>query len=234
MIEVRLSSPHSRDGSPSEDSDGFRRTVTMSFGPKSLVDSNRLNYLARPKQEYEPLDVFKHQEFRGLLHADHKEAVSIAQNEIRKSAAPLTSRFVNKLIQKRKVAEALINNSQSVDTLPNVNKDLPQVQRPHLHTLTQDSLALNTYQLEELGTSQESLDNSILRQMMPHSKARSQISINPIGYQTSSAVSPLVLLSARTPGEIRNLRRPRKVYRPPYTGRVNTMANQSNIEQQFP
>jgi hypothetical protein len=78
MIEVRLSSPHSREESPSVDSDGFRRTVTMSFGPKSIIDTNRLNYLARPKQEYDSLDVFKHQEFRGLLHADHKEAVSIA------------------------------------------------------------------------------------------------------------------------------------------------------------
>jgi len=65
--------------------------------------------------------------------------------------------------------------------------------------------------------------------MMPHSKARSLVSINPLGYQTAAAVSPLVLQSARTPGDMRK-RGSRKVYRPAYTGRVNTMANQSNIE----
>jgi len=78
-----------------------------------------------------------------------------------KSTAPMTSRFVNKLIQKRKAAEAMA--SQSVETLPNVNKDLPQTHRPHIHTLTQDSLALNTYQLEDIGISQESIDSSIIR-----------------------------------------------------------------------
>ncbi len=37
--------------------------------------------MAQPKQEYEPADVYKHQEFRGLLHADHQEAVITVLNK---------------------------------------------------------------------------------------------------------------------------------------------------------
>jgi hypothetical protein len=32
----------------------------MSFGGKNIVDGDRLKFLARPKQEYEPANVYKH------------------------------------------------------------------------------------------------------------------------------------------------------------------------------
>ncbi len=47
----------------------------MNFGRQGSVSPDRLQYLAQPKKEYEPADIYKHQEFRGLLHADHQEAV---------------------------------------------------------------------------------------------------------------------------------------------------------------
>lgn len=74
MIEVRLSSPRTNEShikSSATSENGFHRTITMNFGAKSTIDSQRLQYLAKPKEEYEPTNVFKHQEFRGLLHADN-------------------------------------------------------------------------------------------------------------------------------------------------------------------
>jgi len=32
----------------------------MSFGSKSPVDGERLKFLARPKKEYEPSNIYKH------------------------------------------------------------------------------------------------------------------------------------------------------------------------------
>lgn len=44
--------------------------------PRTGISSDRLKFLATPKLDYEPMNIYNHQEFRGLLHADFEEAIA--------------------------------------------------------------------------------------------------------------------------------------------------------------
>lgn len=44
------------------------------------MSPERIKQLASPKQEYEPADVYKYKEFRGLIHADYQDAVVTVLN----------------------------------------------------------------------------------------------------------------------------------------------------------
>ena len=47
---------------------------------RKSVSPERIKQLASPKQEYEPADVYKYKEFRGLIHADYQDAVVTVLN----------------------------------------------------------------------------------------------------------------------------------------------------------
>lgn len=47
----------------------------MSFGAKESMSPERIRILASPKREYIPIDIYKHKEFRGMIHADNQEAL---------------------------------------------------------------------------------------------------------------------------------------------------------------
>ena len=92
-IEVRLSTPRSRIRNAENSmfpatkalqggtlNDSFQRTVTLSFGGGQSVSPERIKQLAQPKHEYEPADIYKHQEFRGMIHADYQDAVVTVLN----------------------------------------------------------------------------------------------------------------------------------------------------------
>ncbi len=64
---------------------------------------------------------------------------------------------------------------------------------------------------------------------MQHSKAKSTAAINSVAFKIASASPSIALLSARSPGEVSMRRNRKHMYRPPHTGRTNTMALQSNI-----
>lgn len=69
--------------------DQYMRTINSFFGSTSQLTSNpdRLARLAQPKQDYDTNNIFNHQDFRGMLHADHEEALknSTAATRMRKS-----------------------------------------------------------------------------------------------------------------------------------------------------
>ncbi len=47
----------------------------MSFGGQESMSPERIRELASPKREYIPVDIYKHKEFRGMIHADNQEAL---------------------------------------------------------------------------------------------------------------------------------------------------------------
>lgn len=47
----------------------------ISEKPSTSVNKHRISMLSSPKYEYEPNNIFKHSDFRGLLHADYEEAI---------------------------------------------------------------------------------------------------------------------------------------------------------------
>jgi hypothetical protein len=48
----------------------------MNFGTQKGISPERLALIAQPKEEFQPSNIYAHEEFRGLLHADHQEAVA--------------------------------------------------------------------------------------------------------------------------------------------------------------
>ena len=76
--------------------------------------TNRISVLAQPKQDYETNNIFKYQEFRGLLHADHEEALKNCTSTAKaKRSSTQTQRFMT---------APITNNAKS--TLSSLKSDL--------------------------------------------------------------------------------------------------------------
>eukprot|EP00347_Sterkiella_histriomuscorum_P011259 403373138 len=67
--------------------DNLFKTASSFLGQYQNINGDRIAMLSQPKQDYETNNIFNHQDFRGLLHADHEEALknSTATLKMKKS-----------------------------------------------------------------------------------------------------------------------------------------------------
>jgi hypothetical protein len=68
------------------------KTVTFNMSKRS-GNTQRITFLAQPKPEYEPNNIFNYQDFRGMLHADHEEALKNSTVAMKSKTSGFSQRF---------------------------------------------------------------------------------------------------------------------------------------------
>ena len=125
--------------------ENYVRTQNSFFGGMSQMTSNpdRLARLAYPKEDYEANNIFNHQDFRGMLHADHEEALknSTAASKMKKSQSQrfMTAPTSSKLSIATSHQTELKQNTSTKELFP-----IPELKTPQnymLQTLRAGSVA---------------------------------------------------------------------------------------------
>ncbi|CDW76105.1 UNKNOWN [Stylonychia lemnae] len=119
----------------------YRTTSSFNLQNQGTMNSNNQNFanritvLAQPKQDYETNNIFKHQEFRGLLHSDHEEALKncTSTNKAKRSAS---QRFMTAPTLNGKTSFGSLKSDLKITTATKELFPIPELKTPQNYMLS--------------------------------------------------------------------------------------------------